>query len=304
MDLQLRKSYLGGTDISVICGFSPYKTPYELWQEKTSTSAPLDIDNDYMALGRELEDGAARLYASKNGLQLIDALPEPLRHPEHSFLACNYDRLFINEAQNALKRLMEVKTTVRTVYKSWGGGVPDTYWCQIQHYLGILNRLMGVNSGIFVVLVLDERRIYDIEVELDQPYVDQLWAYAVWWWQHHVIDGNEPDLTAKEFDALPHINGSSVLADDQAIAAVMELKGVKRQIKALEARKSVLENDIKTYIRTSERLITSTTDVLATYMQQNRSSIDTKLLKANHPELYARYEKQAAFRVLRTRGDD
>jgi len=306
MDLVKRRSYLGGTDIAVICGFSPYKTPHELWQEKTSTAPPEDFDNDYMAIGRELEDGAARLHANRSGLELVAALQEPLRHPAFPFLACNYDRLYYEDVdgQRVLK-LMEVKSTVRSVFKSWNGGVPDVYWCQIQHYLGILKILKGITSGVFVIFVLDERKIHTMDVELDEDYVEQMWEYARWWWQRHVIEGYEPELTASEYDDRKEIPGSSVLADDQAMTDYYDLLKLSTQLKPMLNRKEELEARLKTYIKTSERMINpGDSSVMATYARQTRVTIDSKALKAEHPDVFRRYSKSSNTRILRVKSQD
>ncbi len=307
MDLIKRRTYLGGTDIAVICGLSPYKTPYELWQEKTSTEPPVDFDNDFMAIGRAAEGMTANMYAERNNYGIIMPPDEPIRHPVHPYLACNYDRLLyrLEDGPTGVKKLGEVKTTVRSVYKGWNGVVPDTYWCQIQHYLGILDLVMGIDKAVFIILVLDQRQIFDFEVDIDRTYIKQLWDYATWWWETHVIGGKSPDYTDKEWDATAHRPGSSVLADQQAVEDCFALKKVRHQIKELSVTKELLEARIKTYIQHSERLITpADSSVLATYVRQSRREVDTKRFKKDYPDLFEAYAKTSDFRVLRVKGDD
>ena len=38
--LELRKNGIGGSDAAAVCGISRYKSPVELWMEKTDKMAP------------------------------------------------------------------------------------------------------------------------------------------------------------------------------------------------------------------------------------------------------------------------
>ena len=42
---QNRHIYLGGSDISVVMGLNRYKTPLQLWLEKTQRVQPKDLSN-------------------------------------------------------------------------------------------------------------------------------------------------------------------------------------------------------------------------------------------------------------------
>jgi len=63
--LNWRAEGISATDIPVILGFSPYKTPRELWMEKTGKQNPPDLSgNPNIQRGHRLED-AARQFAEE-----------------------------------------------------------------------------------------------------------------------------------------------------------------------------------------------------------------------------------------------
>ena len=50
-----RSKGLGGSDAGIICNLSPYKTPYQLWEEKTGVRKSKFISNPAIELGNALE---------------------------------------------------------------------------------------------------------------------------------------------------------------------------------------------------------------------------------------------------------
>ena len=41
--LELRKNGIGGSDAAAVCGISRYKSPVELWMEKTDKMTPSEV---------------------------------------------------------------------------------------------------------------------------------------------------------------------------------------------------------------------------------------------------------------------
>lgn len=64
--LELRKKSITATDIATIMGVNPYKTPYQLWQEKLGIKEP-DTENDAMRRGKSLEPIALESFCRLKG---------------------------------------------------------------------------------------------------------------------------------------------------------------------------------------------------------------------------------------------
>jgi len=55
---QRRRNHIGASDMAAIMGLSPWRTPYDVWAEKTGRLVDeADPDNEVMALGTLLETG-------------------------------------------------------------------------------------------------------------------------------------------------------------------------------------------------------------------------------------------------------
>ena len=64
--LEYRKKGIGGSDAGAVCGFNPYRTAMEVYQDKISNEI-VEIDNEAMRQGRELEDYVAGRFCEATG---------------------------------------------------------------------------------------------------------------------------------------------------------------------------------------------------------------------------------------------
>ena len=71
--LKARKTGIGGSDIAAILGLSPYRTPVDVWAEKTGRATAQD-ETLQMRFGRYAEEFVAREYTAKTG-NACSALP-------------------------------------------------------------------------------------------------------------------------------------------------------------------------------------------------------------------------------------
>ncbi|WP_033338991.1 YqaJ viral recombinase family nuclease [Catenuloplanes japonicus] len=203
---------LGGSDISAVLGFSSYRTPWDVWAEKTGVRSWADDDATAASdLGTALEpwivDQAARLIGApvgRTGHRMY-------AHPVHGWRLCSPD------AEVADGRLVEAKTA--GLASGWGaakgwddGGIPLGYEFQCRWSMHVLDRpaveLIALAAGHGLI-----RRtvVRDLDVEADM--VEQVAA----WRDEHIVDGIEPPLGAVDNKALaalyPVPNGKQVDLD-------------------------------------------------------------------------------------------
>ena len=71
-----RHEYIGASDIGVIMGVGLFKTPFELWCEKTQKINPeekfTEEQKEIMEMGNLLEDVIAQKYAKKHIKTLLE----------------------------------------------------------------------------------------------------------------------------------------------------------------------------------------------------------------------------------------
>ena len=136
-----RLSYVTGSDASIICGLSPYTTPYELWEQKTRRAVAPDISHKPAVKAGIMLEGAIRDWLGEElGKEIYD---DPMIiSEEHPFMAANIDG-HVNEAtsENGEYEIVEIKTTSSP--EGWGDVgsniIPRNYLLQVVHYMAVCN---------------------------------------------------------------------------------------------------------------------------------------------------------------------
>ena len=132
----LRRKGIGGSDAGTICGLNRFSSLLALYADKKGL-IPDKEDNEAMRLGRDLEEYVALRFkqemADRGTPKKVKNCNFILRHPEHQFMLANVDRLIVGENAG-----LECKTT--NVFNQTdfdGGNVPESYYCQCQHYMAV-----------------------------------------------------------------------------------------------------------------------------------------------------------------------
>lgn len=124
---EYRRSVLGGSDAPIIMGVSPWRTTFELWQEKTGRKS-FESNNFATKRGHELEPKAR---ASYQLLSDTDMPPVVLRHKEFPYLSASLDG-FNHDAG----RILEIKCPGREDHAmAKMGKIPAKYIFQLEHQL-------------------------------------------------------------------------------------------------------------------------------------------------------------------------
>jgi putative phage-type endonuclease len=125
--LKWRGKGIGASDTPIIMGISPFKTPLQLWEEKTGkvSSKP----EEYQCIKGHLMEPTARMaYEVHTGLK---SPPINLTHPEHTFMRASLDGFCIDK-----QMIVEIKYLGK---KDWSlaleGKLPAYYYYQLQHQM-------------------------------------------------------------------------------------------------------------------------------------------------------------------------
>ena len=68
--LESRRLGIGGSDVAAILGFSPYKSPYQLWLDKTGRSERKESQNESAHFVNLLEDVVAKEFSRRSGMKV------------------------------------------------------------------------------------------------------------------------------------------------------------------------------------------------------------------------------------------
>lgn len=186
---ELRGKGIGGSDAGIVMNVSSYKTPYELWEEKTGKVKREFITNDAIEKGNALEpvmyDLFKVLYGNK--YEIINTKDISLSSKQYSFLRANLDGALIEKSTNK-KGILEIKSsTIQNsgMLKKWNNDdLPITYYFQCLHYLYVT----GFDFAI-VYAILDipwankqETRIIEMYKEDLEADIEYLIKTELWFW--------------------------------------------------------------------------------------------------------------------------
>jgi putative phage-type endonuclease len=281
--LQARTHGIGGSDAGVILGVNKWKTPFELWLEKTGQVDPESSTNEAAYFGTLLEDLVAKEFELRAGKK-VRRRNAILKHPEHDFIRANIDRLVVGE-----KAVLECKTASAYLMKEWENDeVPASYLVQMQHYLGVLGS--EYKKGYFAVLIGGQKFIWK-EIERDDELINMIFQAEIDFWEKHVLANVPPALDGSSAAEQFLKERYAETDPDKSIDLKYEYKdkieqylSLKDTIKELEGQAKALENDIKNELKEAETGFVG--PYQATWKPITSNRVDTKQLKSKFPDIY------------------
>lgn len=291
--LETRAGGLGGSDASVVLGLNKWKTPFELWLEKTGQVLPQNSQNEAAYFGTLLEDLVAKEFEKRSGKK-VRKRNAIFQHPDYPFIIGNIDRFIVGE-----KAILECKTTSAYNAKDWENDeIPEPYIVQMQHYLGVLGP--EYQKGYFAVLIGGQKFIWK-EIERDDELIDMIFQAERHFWHEHVeknippaLDGSsaaEQYLKERYAKAEP---GKTIDLKYEYKSKIEEYLSLKESIKELEEQAKALENEIKNELKEAEYGFVQNYQVSWKPVISNR--VDTKLLKSKFPNIYEQVVKPSSYR--------
>jgi predicted phage-related endonuclease len=94
--------------VGAIFGLDRYRTPEDVWLEKTGQVIPIDEPSGDKERGVRLEPIAAELYAERSGLR-VTRISQPLTHPDFPWMRGNIDRLGMSANIDEENVIIEIK---------------------------------------------------------------------------------------------------------------------------------------------------------------------------------------------------
>lgn len=278
-----RSQFIGASDIPVILGLVPWKTPYQLWEEKVSKRE--QPPSEAMIVGKYLERALTAYVAE---------------HYRIKGEQVNYDTMICGVPVHATVdllvepplKIVELKTTgivgPRPDYSQWGppgsSDVPLHVWTQVQAQMMVTGHI-GTAS---VVALIGGIGIVEYDLHYEQEFM-KLVADPIFNFWRHVQDGTPPEeaetyketfqdlvkTTRKEL----HVNKDSELWQD--LVRIAQAKHLAKLIdQYLERAKEKLRQAYPQYAK-----IVSPEVTISRYVTESQR-VDTKLLKDRYPEIY------------------
>lgn len=289
--LAIRRKYIGGSDAGAICGLNKYASAIDVWRDKMEPQEEVEEPTEAMRQGTDLEDYVAYRFSEATGRK-VRKNNNMMVSRKYPFMLADIDRQLIGE--NAL---LECKTTTMFNQKAWEDGlVPQSYYCQVQHYLAVT----GMDRAYIAVLIYGRDFIW-YQIDPDPEYMEHMIHREAEFYHRNMVDGifPSPDGSKAASDALIHLypggNTDVFVSDSQALSEdIRNYLEARELAKNYDRQKKLLEQTIQMRMGNHELLQCGSYEVKWTPVESKR--LDTKRLKADHPDIYDQYAKTTTTR--------
>jgi len=289
--LSYRKQGIGGSDASVVCGISRYKSPIELWMEKTD-QLPYQEAGEAAYWGTQLEALVRAEFTKRTGIQ-VQTVKQLLQSKAHPFMLANLDGICTHPERGPC--IFEAKTASAYKAGEWEDAIPNEYQLQIQHYMAVTGY-----QGAYIAVLIGGNRFKWRFVERDEELISMLILLETDFWEHVQSlkppppDGSEASakFLAERFpDSTPK---SCIMLPDTADALLLQYDTACEELESATERKREAENLLKEMLGENEAGTAGGRTVTWKTVLQER--LDSKTLKAEHPALYKKYAAQTSYR--------
>ena len=289
--LEYRKQGIGGSDASVVCGINRYKSPVELWMEKTG-QLPHQEAGEAAYWGTQLEPFVRAEFTKRTGIE-VSRRNELLQSEEHPFMLANLDG--ICEVPDVGPCIFEAKTASAYKVGEWEDAIPDEYALQLAHYMAVTGY-----AGAYIAVLIGGNTFKWKFIERDEELISMLIQLETDFW-NHVQDGTPPPLDGSDasakFLAERFSNStprSHITLPDTAANLLAQYDEACEELEAVTERKQKAENLLKEMIGENE--VGTAGDRVITWKSVSQERLDSKTLRAEHPVLYKKYVNQTSYR--------
>lgn len=289
--LEYRKLGIGGSDASVVCGISRYKSPVELWMEKTG-QLPYQEAGESAYWGTQLEALVRNEFTKRTGIE-VNTVKQILQSEEHPFMLANLDG--VCETAEHGKCIFEAKTASAYKAGEWDDTIPDEYMLQIQHYMAVTGY-----AGAYIAVLIGGNTFKWRFVERDEELISMLIDLETDFWSHvqnmtpPPMDGS--DASAKFLnERFPSSSpNTQITLPDDAGELIHQYDEANEQLEAITEQKQQAENKLKEMLGDNE--IGLAGNRIITWKSITQERLDSKVLKVEQPELYQKYINKTSYR--------
>jgi len=289
--LMERTKGLGGSDAGIVLGLNKWKTPFELWLEKTGQVEPVETDSEAIYWGNQMENVVAKEFERRTDKK-VRRSNFMYSHPDYPYIRANVDRLVVGESA-----VLECKTASAYLESEWKNDeVPATYLVQVQHYLGVTGR----EKGYIAVLIGGNHFVWK-EIERDEELISMIFDAEKNFWENHVLANVPPALDGssaaerylkEKYDRAE--KDKEIILPGDFKDYLIEYEKIKQNEKLIKVAKTEIENKIKAELKDAEKGLVDS--FIVSWKNQSRTSVDSKALKTKFPDIYNQVLKTSSFR--------
>ena len=281
--LKARQSGIGGSDVAAIMGLNKWKSPIDVWVDKT-TAVQENEPSEAAYWGIVLEDVVAGEFQRRTGLR-IRRCNQLLQHSEYPYMIANIDREIVGRL-NGQRVGLECKTASEYRKDEWSDEeIPAEYILQCQHYMAVT----GFDAWWITVLIGGNKFIYKL-IDRDEEIIQMLIEQEGIFWHRYVVpkvmppaDGSEACKQALA-NMYPRSNGQEIALDAESIQLLEQRSELTKRTDIINRQLEQIDNTIKSKLGEAEMGIAGNYQVKWSNVSSSR--VDQKALKVNYPDIY------------------
>ncbi len=246
--LEERKKYIGASDAAAVLGLSRWRTPVEVWAEKTGQVPPNEAENIAAEVGNELEDYVARLFTRRTGKK-VHRVNEAYAHKKYDFIRCHIDRKVEGESA-----VLQCKTCTEWKAREWEGEeIPLDYI--IQECVEIA--CTGYEKA-YICCLIGNRVPVIKEVKRNDEHINEIISKLAHFWTSYVVPCVMPQVITKSdgevlYKLFPKADeGKEVMLGDKLDVLKESRDALYTDKAVLEGQIKKIENEIKAMIKDDE----------------------------------------------------
>lgn len=290
-----KRKRISASPAAAIYGLHPFVPQDQYAAELLGDTPPAPIPPTWaMTRGNDLEPLCIKWANDRLGIE-FDTPNEMFvaETAQGARMICTLDGFYENGDD---RRILEIKTSSR----EWTGELPD-YW-----------RIQGVQQAICADVDLVTWGVFDSTMSLyiyEQKVTDaqkEEHANAVAKWLTAIDLGMTPEGVQWSYETIStryqNPVHESIEVPESAVELVAQLKHVKKELKAYSELEDKLKAQLCELIGPYE-VATVNGTTIATWKGRTWQSLDIKALKAQEPDLAAKYSKPVTNRTLLLKGE-
>ena len=289
--LNWRNKGIGGSDASVVCGINKYKSPVELWLEKTGQSSP-ESAGEAAYWGTQLESLVRTEFTKRTGIEVL-TVNKLLCNKEYPFQIANLDGVCKHPELGTV--IFEAKTASAFKADKWDGSVPEEYVLQVQHYLSVTGYM-----GAYIAVLIGGNTFKYTFIERDEELISKLIQWESDFWEHvqsdipPALDGSEASAKFLNKKFPNSIAQTKIKLPNTAVELIRLYDEACEKGDVLNEQKQKSENLLKQMLGDNEMGMVG--ERIITWKTVNQERLDSKTLKSDHPTLYKEYANQTSYR--------
>lgn len=304
--LELRSNSIGGSEIGSIAGYNKYGSALTVFNDKLGLSEKFQ-GNIHTKFGTRMEpeirDWVQEDFKEATGITLTTyEYPFMMRDKDVPYFSANIDGLgkvdknyvyYENRDTGEIKTIdkdelfgLEIKTGSEFLKKMWAGEeIPDSYYCQVQWYMGI------TGLKYFLIIYLLGKEVKWKVIPRNDDDIAALRNIAKDFWNNNILKEVPPDPTGNTKET-EEINQQQNLENDFQTVNITGNKlflynEVSNQIKVLEKEKERIKQEIFLEMGNNKKGEDSRFKV--SRYSVKRDKFNTKKFKSLYPATYKEF---------------